>query len=48
LAALADKPITGYGWGDWGRAFDRKYKPERLENLHAVQTNDYLTVGISS
>jgi len=46
LAALADKPISGYGWGSWGASFHEKYKADRLENLMAVE-NDYLTIGIS-
>lgn len=46
LAALADKPIFGYGWGSWGASFHEKYKADRLESLITVE-NDYLTIGIS-
>lgn len=46
LAAMADKPILGYGWGSWGTSFHEKYKTDRLENLLAVE-NDYIAIGIS-
>jgi O-antigen ligase len=47
IKAIADKPITGHGWGGWERSFDEKYKADRLEGLGVVNTNDYLTIGIS-
>jgi len=47
IAALAEKPITGYGWSSWGTSFQKNYKAERLENLQAIWTNDFLIIGIS-
>jgi O-antigen ligase len=45
LHMMADRPLTGFGWGNAESVYQDKYCP--LVESAAIQLNDYLMLGIS-
>jgi len=42
---IADRPLSGFGWGLSTATFNAYYRPAKMEEGGAVQTNDFYMIG---